>query len=391
MIIRPIIGLDEQKYVESLKNELKRPTLTEVHISDLHFGRMDPKVQYDILIEQFYNKICTIHFDVLSIDGDIFDHKFLSNSDATMYAILFVNQLVDLCIRNNATLVLIHGTLSHDSNQLKIFYQYLDDPNIDIRIVEQTKFEYIKGAKILCIPEEYGKGYDYYSTFLYRSGEYDGVFMHGAIAGAIYGANKEDLDNEKAPVFDINSFALCRGPIVSGHVHIPGCYERYMYYTGSPYRWCFGEEQEKGFMILLHNLETQEHYMHFETIKSFRYDTINLDYLLNGDPKEIVNCIKKMQASGIDNIRVEFTMNSENIEIIKSFYKNNSSVQIKAETFLETKVREENSKVEDKFNKYSYLFDNDLSEYEKLSRYINEQKGYRFITADELIKIVQEV
>ena len=39
------------------------------------------------------------------INGDLFHHKFMSNSDVIMYALLFVDEIVKLCIQNNATLV----------------------------------------------------------------------------------------------------------------------------------------------------------------------------------------------------------------------------------------------------------------------------------------------
>ena len=112
--VNPFIHIDEPP--------TKRGTLTEIHISDIHFGVMDPKVQFDILSDQFIAKIAQIKFDILSIDGDLFDHKFLSNSDAVMYATKFIDILVFLCRNANATLVLLHGTESHDARQLKLFY-----------------------------------------------------------------------------------------------------------------------------------------------------------------------------------------------------------------------------------------------------------------------------
>ena len=47
----------------------KRGTLVEVHISDIHFGALDSKYQYDTLNSQFLDVINNIHFDILSIDG----------------------------------------------------------------------------------------------------------------------------------------------------------------------------------------------------------------------------------------------------------------------------------------------------------------------------------
>jgi hypothetical protein len=41
-----------------------RGMLTEVHLADLHFGAFDPKKQYNILMDQVYDKIKDIPFDV---------------------------------------------------------------------------------------------------------------------------------------------------------------------------------------------------------------------------------------------------------------------------------------------------------------------------------------
>ena len=378
-------------YNYSIDPDIHRGTIQEVHISDIHFGVMDPKVQYDILNEQFIKKIEGLPFNIISIDGDLFDHKFLSNSDTIMYACQFVDKLVNLCRSKNATLVLLHGTESHDAKQLKLFYHYLEDPTIDIRIVESARFEMIQGAKVLCIPEEYNKGRLYYQQLLYNSGFYDTVFMHGTIKGSIYGADKEDLDNPKNPVFDINSFNSCTGPIIAGHVHIAGCYDTHMYYNGSPYRWCFGEEQPKGFLYVLHNLDTHQYYVHFEEIVSFRYDTINLDSMVNEDPKKVIEYIKSLQAQGIDNIRVEFTLGDNDwLNIIKQYYKNNSTVKIKADTVEVREQAKQSTEFEEKYNQYSYIFDPQLTPYQILSRYINENKGFVYITADELIEILKD-
>ena len=75
--------------------------VTEVHIADIHFGCIDPETEYNILMEQFINRIALIDFDILSIDGDLFDKKFLANSQAVYYAIQFMNECVSLCIQKN--------------------------------------------------------------------------------------------------------------------------------------------------------------------------------------------------------------------------------------------------------------------------------------------------
>ena len=51
----------------------------------------------------------------------------------------------------------------------------------------------------------------------------------------------------------------------------------------------------------------------------------------------------------------------------------------------------ENQKNNNKFAKYDYIFDPNLSEYEIFAKYVNQNKGEEFITSDELIKILTEV
>lgn len=398
--MRPLLtkkSIDKQIYELNIENKSTRGTLVEIHMADLHFGAICPRTQYQILKEQCLDKIRNIHFDIFSINGDFFEHKFMSNSDAIMYGVMFMNEIVELCKMKNATLVVIHGTAYHDASQLKLFYHYLQDPMIDIRIVEDVKFEYIKGAKVLCIPELYGKGEDYYKHFLFNSGLYDSVFMHGVIKGAIYEAKNQEsgIHSDKAPTFTIEDFRLCRGPILSGHVHTPGCFDSYFYYCGSPIRTRHGEEQEKGFLIVLHNLDTQEHYVHLEPIKSFRYDTVNLDDLLMIDPKNVIEYVNKLQSEGIDYIRIEFKdiytdQQKANLDVVKNYYKNNNRIKIKADNNKLKQVLENNNELSEKYNEYDYIMDRSLSEYEILTLYINQQVGHEYITVDELKKILAE-
>lgn len=364
----------------------------EAHIADIHFGAMNPQIQYNILKEQFLNKIESLNeLDIVSINGDIFHHKFMANSDAVMYACYFIENLITICKKKNATLLIISGTYEHDSDQLKLFYPYTNGNNGDIRIIEEVQFEYIKGKKILIIPELYGKGRKYYSHYLFNSGFYDAVYMHGTYKNSIYGKTEEDLDSSREPVFDISDFVNCKGPIIAGHVHTPACFDTYFYYCGCPYRWRFGEEEEKGFIILLHNITTREHYIHFESIKSFRYDTINLDAMIDGDPSEMIKYIQSLQDQGIDNIRIQLTKNNEdNLNILRTYYRSNNNIKIES-NFKNNKVLEDSKILSEKYKQYDYLLDKSSSPEEKLTKYINQNKGYVYITSDDLIDILKDL
>lgn len=378
----------DKKYVNNL---------VIVSISDIHFGAMNPKYQYDTLKEQFVNKLYDTQFDVLAICGDYFHHKFMSNSDAIMYGLMLWDEMANLCISKSATMVIIHGTKKHDDDQLQLFYTYLKNPLLDLRIVEQTRFEYIKGMKVLCIPEEYNKTEEYYYNFLYMQGYYDLCIVHGMYKGAVYQNEIINVDNSvdnRVKIFNITDFAMCRGLILAGHVHTPGCFNSYFYYCGSPYRWQFGEEHDKGFLVTLLDLESGQHYTHFETIDCLKYVTINLDDMMHRDPDFIINEIQKL-SSDIDFIRLEINSPNQDylptLEILKTYYRNNTNIKLNVKNLEKERINNEVKNLSEQYSMYDYLInDKSLTCYDKLARYINQMEGTIFITVEELIDILKE-
>lgn len=374
-------------YGDNSKN-LVRGHLIEIHLADLHFGAFDPKKQYEILMEQVYSKIAMIpNIDIISIDGDIFDHKVMSNSDTVLYATKFIDNLVWLSKDKNATLVILSGTYSHDFDQLKLFYHYMDnDKNsgVDVRVITNIQFEHIKGARILMVPELNGVDESVYQKFFYESGWYDEAFVHGTFEGSVYG----NLTSGSSRLLTAKDFMYCKGVAISGHVHKSGCFQGFYYYCGCPYRWKFGEEEEKGFLILAHDLDTQIHYVDFQPITSFRYDTIFLDQLVSEDPKKICDYINQRRINdGIDFIKVKFRVPipGYNKTIINNYYRNNPT------TFVEFCNQEEieKSKAEQSISEeYNYLFDKNISDFDRFVRYVNEKEGSEFITVQKLTELL---
>ena len=369
----------------------KRGTLIEVHIADLHFGAFDPKKQYEILVEQFLQPISQLpKIDIISVDGDTFDHKVMSNSDTSLYATKFIDDLVHLSIVKQATLVVLAGTYSHDFDQLKLFYHYMDhQENLgsDIRIITNIQFEFIKGARILMIPELNGLDASVYKKFLFESGWYDSAFIHGTFEGAVYG----DMTTGNSRLFKADDFIYCTGPAISGHVHKSGCFQGFYYYCGSPYRWKFGEEEEKGYIILAHDLDSGIHYVDFEPIKSFRYDTIFLDTLVSEDPKAICDYINKRKVEdGIDYIKVKFRVPipGYNKTIINNYYRNNPSTFVE---FMQAEDIEQAKKEQElESTQYDYLVDKSISDLERFVMYVNEKEGSEFITVQQLTELLGE-
>lgn len=364
-----------------------RGFLVELHIADLHFGAMDPKKQYDILMEQFYTPSLMIEkLDIISVNGDFFDHRVMSNSDIAMYATMFADKLVELARMKNATLVLLAGTYSHDYDQLKLFYHYLDDSSVDVRIVTTIKFEEIKGARILCIPELYGLDEKVYTEVFKESGWYDAAFVHGTYKGSVYGDNAG-----MGRLLTEDDFIYCKGVAIAGHVHKGGCFNGFFYYCGCPYRWKFGEEESKGFLIVVHDLDTQIHYVEFREIISDRYVTLTVDDLLSEDPQKIINYLDSMRNdTGAEFVKIKISdkkLSGQTKTIINRYYNNNKNTFIeflnKGDSFSDN--IEQDEKIQ---NGYNYLVDDSISDLERFVMFVNDNEGEQFITVDKLKEIL---
>lgn len=376
--------------MDILNYQRNRGTLIEVHLADLHFGAFDPKKQYQILVEQVLSDIAQLpKLDIISIDGDLFDHKVMSNSDAALYASKFVADLVHIAKQKNATLILLAGTYSHDFDQLKLFYHYMDNSNnygVDVRVITNIQFEYIKGAKILMVPELNSIDESVYQKFFNQSGWYDAAFVHGTFEGSVYG----NLTSGSSRLLTAEDFKYCTGVAISGHVHKAGCFQGFYYYCGCPYRWKFGEEEEKGYIILAHDLDTQVHYVDFRPIKSFRYDTIFLDQLISEDPKAICDYINQRRINdGIDFIKVKFRVPipGYNKTIINNYYRNNPTTFVEFMDVSEVEKQKQKQAIMNN-SQYSYLMDPGISDFERFVMYVNEKEGCEFITVQKLTELL---
>lgn len=373
----------------------KRGITLQAHISDIHFGVMDAETEYNILKEQFIDRIKDIPLDIISIDGDLFNKLDMSNTDAVLYASLFVADIVNICKINrqngiNTVFVLLMGTKNHDAGQLRLFYHYLNDPDIDIRIVENIQFEYINGMKILCIPELYGISEEIYHQFFWESGQYDMCFMHGTIEGAVYGDNAGE-----SMVFKPTDFGNCLGPVIAGHVHPGGCFHSFMYYNGSPIRWSFGEEGPKGFQMVLYDLDTRYYYVHLEQIASFRYDTISIDQLLTSDPKDVIDYINALKdKENIDYLRLKCRVNADNqdsIKIIQEYYRTNKTIKFKLEKMLGPDEKSLDEQTSEMYERYKYIYDKSMSPYDILARFIQDNEPDIIISGEDIKQLILDI
>jgi hypothetical protein len=368
-----------------------KPVYKIVSISDIHMGALDPQYSYEQLRVQFVQRLMPLDFNILAICGDYFDARYMSNNPIITYSLMLMDEIVNLCKQKSATLIIIEGTAGHDNGQLSLFYHYQNDPDLDLRIVEKMQFEDAQGLKILCIPEKYGLPEEEYEHFLFESGRYDLCLLHGTFRGSFKGSEIATLKSNHAPVFSLKSFENCAGPILMGHYHIAGCYEGYAYYNGSPLRWCFGQEQEKGFLITLFNPYDRTHYTEMIPIDSYLYTTINISTLVNENPKLIIDHIKReKEINHIDYIRVQFSGSNDNMNIVRNYFKNSSHVTIDEIDRKDKQIEQIDQAVIEQNEKYSYVLDDAMSDYDKFVMYVNQNEGFEYISVDELTKLLEE-
>ncbi len=364
--------------------------LISVHIADIHMGKIDPSTQYQILKEQFILPISQLpRIDLIAINGDIFDRKFLANSDPIRYAVQFIDDIVQLAKIKNSTVIIIAGTLAHDNGQIKLFYHYLEDPSIDLRIVETIRFEDVKGARVLCIPELYNIDESIYQHFFHESSWYDLALIHGTYKGSVYGDNVG-----QGRLLTKEDFTHCKGLCTSGHIHTPGCFDKFYYYCGSPIALSFeAEGVNNGYLISNQDLSTGIHYVEFEEITSFRYETIYLDQLVSNDPKDIIDYINTLKKNkGIDYIKVRFRVDvsGSNKTIINNYYRNNGSVTVEFKDTIDSSNEANIQQSISSNDQYSYLTDNKLSDLERFVRFVNESEGYQYITISQLTELLSQ-
>lgn len=360
--------------------------LIGVCTADLHFGAFSPQEQYQTLKEQFINPLLMYpRLDFIVVAGDFYDHKLMGNSDALYYASLMMADIVALAQTKSSVVIVLHGTFSHDSDQLKTFYHYMQRSDVDVRIVTKVQFEIVKGMKVLCIPELYNYPEEEYQRYLTYSNYYDMALLHGTFEGSGF---KPTNDR----VFTIDDFKMCEGLMVGGHIHTSGCFSKYFYYTGSPYRWKFGEEAAKGYLTVMYDMMTHEHYVGFNPINCRTYITVDINEIIGNDPKEVIEYINRLKEErGMDYLKIKFNIPITGADkvVISNYYRNNAYTFVEFLNMVEEE-RYQQQKSGEIPNEINFLLDDRISPLERFVKFVNIKEGSDFITVDKLKEILSE-
>lgn len=242
-----------------------------VCVSDLHFGnpRINAAEMYEELVTHLYPQIKDAH--LVTINGDIYDQLLTISSQAYRYAAYFIKDLFTYSAKSGVQIRILHGTYSHDRDQLSIF-STLALPKTRYKIVNHIEAEEISdfrnGDEYLNMKLRVG----YLPDNLSYTKSYEAV-EHLKRTMQVLGFTSLDLlighgtfihtlptgDTHMPPcTYTLEQFDdIVKGPIVMGHIHTSS--RKYnCYYCGSFERMAHGEEETKGFYTFTRDVPNKE-------------------------------------------------------------------------------------------------------------------------------------
>lgn len=373
-------------------------------ISDIHIGANSTEKLYEeyksIFINTIKNDYDSLNFIIIC--GDYFDHKLFLNEKDSAYAYTMMIDLLE-ATRDDVKIRLIYGTESHECNQYNIISKLKTIYKRDIEVIKYASEEKLfPDLHILYLPEEHVYNKDeYYDELFSEYGKYDYIFGHGVIREAMKEAatqieNKQGK-RKKVPVFSTAELRkLCKGETYFGHYHV-NCDMDSVFYVGSFTRWQFGEEEPKGFYKISCNTDKNK-YSHefientlapiYKTI-SFGYD--NKVFKSIDDTKNTLDHIDKIiKDNYFDNVRFMFNipLDYEDPEFLilylKERYKFNDSIKLEiVNGYIDNKRKQQKEEVKEENDKYSFIFDKNMSLEDKTSYFINIEYN-RQISPEEI-------
>ena len=311
-------------------------------IADIHFCDNHLSAINEGLRKHFYPYIMKNQkrLSALIIAGDLF-HEKLSFNSASAYSVLeFLTKTLKLL--KGVPLIIINGTRTHDFSQLNAF-RFLEPKGLTI-VDKYCEME-IDDVPVLLLPEEYQKNWEKYYNFIGTDDKYGLVILHGMIDFASYSSAKMESEKEVPSAIVWPNKLLKKLGIVTiaGHVHIPMDYDN-LHYCGSFSRFCFGEEEPKGFVEVSIDLDDESYELRrIENTKAPTYKTIPLSSIHKGDGTDdldkIMLSIKDLQKK-FDHVRLEIDVEASerlttDVALIRETF--GSSLKIKI-----TRIRQKN-------------------------------------------------
>lgn len=380
-------------------------------LPDIHWGVIDPDDQWKAL--QFitesiqYMIMKGVYIDLIVIAGDYFDSKLPLNSREAIKAIQWFHELYSICYRENIQLRLLQGTFEHDNDQLQAFMPMTKIPELNEStgdwedtsdffkiFTTTTSEETLPGLHCIYCPDETLQTDDYEETYLNEILKiHDIGFFHGAF-DVVYGSlleSNQSLREKKNVIFNYKLWDhVIRGPLLAGHWH-DGKQWGHLYYGGSPFRFKFDEDEEKGILFVSYDTETHDYfvdkiknpfpseYVTFETYSNVCTKKDALTHLID----QVEQCYAQMQKPPLcytkNRIRIVFHIVDDNpnnditIASLRAQFINRKDIKLVIKNKLKKKRKtEEKKKIETIEKTYSFIHEKD-SYPETIRKFIEEE------------------
>ena len=368
-----------------------------VACADIHWGIIDAKKQNEEN-QNIINYLKDNKVDLFVICGDYFDHRLLLNSAAAIFAIKFLQDVINIADENNMKVRIISGTESHDNGQLE-----------SLRILENSNFKIITSCeleetlpelKCLYCPEENIQTDEYYKTYantLFTGEKYDVMFFHGTFDAIMGDFTMNTVGAVNTIVFELQVFNKLTSVMIGGHWHDGGTIGN-MHYTRSNSRWKYEEDNPKGFISMEYDTDNDNYKLRrIENKNTDKYITFTVDtsiYTSRDDYSNLIHNIDDtLDKSSKNHIRVMILLTDDKqlndicIDTLKSRFNNTRNVKITINNLLKkTKNEKKHNELNELNLKYSFLFDNSISIPEKYRLFIKEKYN-----SDIDINVIEEL
>lgn len=265
-----------------------RDVFKMVAVSDIHFGslRLSPLNLYEKLQKHLYPELQECH--LLVIAGDLYDRLLTVGCDAHYYASRFIKEILTYSSRTGMQVRILHGTYTHDRDQLSVF-DTLAPKGARYRIINEIRCEEISDfrwkdetlqmkLKVGYLPDNLSykrsqDALDYLRNMLNCHGwsYLDAIVGHGTFDYCL----PPDIPHKPPCLYSRKQFKdLVHGPIVMGHIHIHSR-KFNTYYCGSFDRMAHNEEEDKGFYVF--------------TCQDKKYDTWTSRFVVNTDATPFIS------------------------------------------------------------------------------------------------------
>lgn len=352
-----------------------------ISIPDIHWGAIDPYEQLKSL-EFIFETIKTcfdknIPIDLVVINGDYFDSKLPLNSREALFAIQWFHELYALCQSCGVRKIrMVQGTLDHDNDQLDAFKQ-LETDDLFFKIFSETSIEETL-PNLTCVycPDETIETSEYETVYLNELLQIKDIgFFHGSF-DVVFGellSSKPEILSRKNVIYRYDVWnKTTHGPLIAGHWHDGKQYND-LYYVGSPFRYKFNEDEDKGIGFIIYDtLEKSYNYQKIKNPFASEYVTIDIYsnlYNTKEDYSVIVNkineTISSLDISYLNNkVRIRIYLVDEKpendvfISSLRQNFINHKNVKIVIKNKLKDKIKKESVKKNLEIQKkFDFIYD----------------------------------